>query len=327
MQNRFSFKKLSLKKRIVLGLLCIFVVVFIYSCVSTDPYAYQIEYGNGVYYVLKPSGDLISWGNNEYHQNFKGYLFRWLPFIFRTKVLTDVVCVDSNFFVTVAVDKDGNCWGQHLESAVLHDLEGGETKGDWTLILKDAVSVSAGYSHVIAIKSDGTLWGLGRNPDGIGTSSTEDDFYPLQQIMEHVCFAYAWEDYSFVITEDHVLYVFEDRFASPVWRCDDICEVAWATGTKMQLLTTDGRVLLYDTYEKQLDLNVWAENVRTVSDHCYITDDNVIWVWNDVTKSLGARRGRGGVIASDCNRLSIDFNGTCITWGSKLRFIWPLGLV
>jgi hypothetical protein len=197
----------------------------------------------------------------------------------------------------MALDKNNVLWGWGRYSQLLLQEEAIAFNHP-VKIMENVKNVGLGSDHAAVLQTDGSLWVWGRNIDGqlgLGNSDDSNSSYVPQKIMDDVVDVFASYDLTFAITSDHDLYVWgsnqlEDQVSDlyrPTLAASNICAVTSISMDQYMLLTTDGRVLLFDTglalqdksYANAILETPIAEHVKEILSHGFITEDgSTYWI-------------------------------------------------
>ena len=133
-------------------------------------------------YVLRESGSVLCWGENENGQlgngEFGGNVYSTVPV--EVEDITDAVAIAAGWEHTCAVHSTGeiSCWGDDSRG----ELGNGQVVDSSPLPVKvvdidDAVAITAGHWHTCAVHITGSISCWGGDHDGqLGNGEIGDEF-------------------------------------------------------------------------------------------------------------------------------------------------------
>jgi alpha-tubulin suppressor-like RCC1 family protein len=127
---------------------------------------------------LTTSGDVISWGGNQYGE-FGDYTFLDSTNPVHVVGFTNLIKIASGLNHFLAIDSNGAlwAWGDN-EYGQLGDggAENNTNRPVQVSMMSSVIAVAGGFDHSVAVKADGTVWSWGDNEYGqLGDGGTEYD--------------------------------------------------------------------------------------------------------------------------------------------------------
>lgn len=167
-----------------------------------------ITAGNGHVLFISKSGDLYSFGKNDFGQLGDGsFVDKYIP----VKIMEGVKGVYAGKNHSLVIDKDDNLWA--FGSNEYGELGDGTNinKNTPVMITENVKSASAGDSFSLIVKKDYTLWSFGLNDLGqLGIGSTVNSNYPVK-VLDNIIRASAGLKHSLVVSTSGSLFVFGDN--------------------------------------------------------------------------------------------------------------------
>ncbi len=281
MEKRFN----AWTNYLLTGIACLHIILF-FIPIKIEPEKFSKVESSGrgeTYFVISPNGTLVGWGGNDYRLVANGHLL-FYPYFARKTILRNVVDVDIGWRSAMAVDKNGTLWG--WGSLPLEPLEKQPVLNRPVKIMEDIAEVELEISYTALVKTDRSLWIWGEN---LRKSRTPES----RKVMQDVKSIYSFGENIFAIQDNNDLYAFAYSAGGmvryPTHIATGIKAVSGGYQNKYQLLTMDGKVLLYsdDGYEnkvfKAMDTHhiPIADNVRTLCPGGLIKNDDSYWLWQE----------------------------------------------
>lgn len=270
---------------LLFGIVCLYIIMF-FLPLRVEPSQLKTVESNGkgeTYFVISPNGTLVGWGWNDYDLVANGNLL-FYPYLARKTILRDIVDVDIGYRSAMAVDKNGTLWAwgsfptpKVIKKSVLNRP---------IKIMDDVMGIELEFSFAASLKNDGSLWIWGEK---VGTSIASEP----KKIMDNVQSIYASSYNLFAIQNNNNLYACSysngDMVRSPELIATGIKDVSVGFQNQYQLLTTDGKLLLYSDngYEDRIFTPIntpyitVVDNVQTLCDGGLIKNDDSYWHWQE----------------------------------------------
>ena len=161
----------------------------------------QVEFSDGVFWILNNAGELWGCGGNSYGQQGAGSTTDVSLFTKRMTNVEQIVCSSNTTWV---IKKDGTLWGCGRNDYGQQGSGNTTNVTTFTQRLTNVKKVFCSYATTFAIKNDDSLWGCGwasygQQGDNNTASHNVTSFTKRMDNVEKVC---CLDNITWVLTKD-----------------------------------------------------------------------------------------------------------------------------